>query len=132
MTIIASTIEFETIEATHVLPLPNEYEYTYTLPSVVAFNAQGASFVQKLSDTPIREWTLTWAIMTQAQMESMRDIWDCLSSQVVRFNDIWDVDYSVVRHPDQTTLDADELKAAGTMHWRVVVRLRESSDPYEA
>lgn len=131
MPYLADNIFIETIEATHTLPLPNEYERTFTLPSVVATNAQGASFVQKLSDTPIREWAVTWAAMSDSELDSMQGVWDCLSSQVCRYVDIFGDEYAIVRHPDQPELDASEIVIQGAPRYRVTAKWRQSSDAWE-
>ena len=131
MALLADAIEIQTLGENHVLTLPNEYEYSYTRPSVVGTNGVGQPFVQPLATPSQREWTLTWAVLDEATRAQLESAWDGLSSQVCRFEDIWGVEYSVVRHPEQDKLLIEEIKISGSHRWRVTMRMLQSSAAYE-
>lgn len=131
---LVSTIEIQDLSANHVLPAPNEYEIAYGRPSVVGMNAIGKPFVQALTASTADgfEFTLTWALLTDAQLALLQSAWTGLCSQVCRFRDMDGITtYAVVRHESRQQIIAESVKTANGVRWHAVLQMQSTSEAYE-
>jgi hypothetical protein len=103
------------------------YDEIDTFRGASAEMADGSVRFELVASGVKREFTLSWEMLTAAQLATVRAAWAALATSYNsnNFTSVLGVTFTVTRHPDQKELKFTAVLAAGGLRYKTEMRLRE-------